>query len=98
MTIDEARAHQQYDDCMFCPGCSKLLTGLHGGSRCYTNWIEKKAQQILKNRRMMDIEVKVLIGVVLTSLAGAAVFYITFLIAVDEVRKDIKRKRHGRRK
>lgn len=46
----------------------------------------------------MDIEVKVLIGVVLTSLAAAAVFYITFLIAVDEVRKDIKRKRHGRRK
>lgn len=44
MTIDEARAkaHQQYDDCMFCPGCSKLLTGLHMGSRCYTNWIEKK--------------------------------------------------------
>lgn len=30
MTIDEARAkaHQQYDDCMFCPGCSKLLTGM----------------------------------------------------------------------
>lgn len=51
-----------------------------------------------KNRRMMDIEVKVLIGVVLTSLAAAAVFYITFLIAVDEVRKDIKRKRHVRRK
>lgn len=50
MTIDEARAkaHRQYDDCMFCPGCSKLLTGLHMGSRCYTNWIEKKAQQILK--------------------------------------------------
>ena len=44
MTIDEARAkaHQQYDDCMFCPGCSKLLTGLHMGSQCYTNWIEKK--------------------------------------------------------
>lgn len=35
MTIDEARAkaHQQYDDCMFCPGCSKLLTGLHMESR-----------------------------------------------------------------
>lgn len=50
MTIEEARAkaHQQYDDCMFCPGCSKLLTGLHMGSRCYTNWIEEKAQQILK--------------------------------------------------
>lgn len=33
MTIDEARAkaHQQYDNCMFCPGCSKLLTGLHMG-------------------------------------------------------------------
>lgn len=44
MTIDEARAkvHQQYDDCMFCPRCSKLLTGLHMGSRCYTNWIERK--------------------------------------------------------
>lgn len=57
MTIDEARAkaHQQYDDCMFCPGCSRLLTGLltglHMGSQCYTNWIEKKAQQILKNSK-----------------------------------------------
>lgn len=46
----------------------------------------------------MPVEVKVLIEVVLTSLAGAAMFYITFLIAVDEVRKDIKRKRHVRRK
>ena len=46
MTIDEARAHQQYDDCMVCPGCSKLLAGLHMESRCYTNWIEKKAQQL----------------------------------------------------
>lgn len=46
----------------------------------------------------MPVEVKVLIGVALTSLAGAAVFYITFLVAVDEVGKDIKRKRHGRRK
>lgn len=46
----------------------------------------------------MPVEVKVLIGVALTSLARAAVFYITFLVAVDEVRKDIKRKRHGRRK
>lgn len=45
MTIDEARAHQQYDDCMFCPGCSKLLTGLHMESRCYTNWIEKKSHE-----------------------------------------------------
>lgn len=46
----------------------------------------------------MPVEVKVLIGVALTSLAGAAILYITFLIAVDEVRKDIKRKRHGRSK
>lgn len=46
----------------------------------------------------MPVEVKVLIEVALTSLAGAAIFYITFLIAVDEVRKDIKRKRHVRRK
>lgn len=37
----------------------------------------------------MSVEVRVLIGVVLTSLVGAAIFYITFLIAVDEVRKDM---------
>ena len=44
MTIDEARAkaHQQYDDCMFCPRCSKLLTGLHMNSKCYLGWIEKE--------------------------------------------------------
>ena len=46
----------------------------------------------------MSAEVRVLTGVVLTSLAGAAIFYFAFLIAVDEVRKDIKRKRHDRRK
>ena len=46
----------------------------------------------------MSVEVKVLTEVVLTSLAAAAVFYITFLIAVDEIRKDIRRKRHGKRK
>lgn len=45
----------------------------------------------------MPVEVKVLIEVALISLAEAAVFYITFLVAVDEVRKAIKRKRHGRR-
>lgn len=37
----------------------------------------------------MSVEVKVLIEVALTSLAGAAVFYIAFLVAVDEVRKDM---------
>lgn len=46
----------------------------------------------------MSVEIKVAIGLTLVTLAGAAIFYITFLIAVDEVRKDIKRKRHGRRK
>lgn len=53
MTIEDARAnaHLYYDDCIFCPGCSKLLTGLHMSSKCYTNWIEKKAQQILKNSK-----------------------------------------------
>lgn len=53
MTIDEARAkaHQQYDDCMFCPRCSKLLTGLHMNSKCYLDWIEKKAQQILEKSK-----------------------------------------------
>ena len=38
----------------------------------------------------MPVEVKVLIEVALISLAGAAVFYITFLVAVDEVRKGHK--------
>lgn len=53
MTIDEARAkvHQQYDDCMFCPGCLRVLTELHKGSQCYTNWIERKVQQILENSK-----------------------------------------------
>ena len=53
MTIDEARAkaHQQYDDCMFCPGCLEPLTGLHWESQCYANWIEEKAQQILKKSK-----------------------------------------------
>lgn len=37
----------------------------------------------------MPVEVKVLIGVALTSLAGAAVSHTAFLVAVDEVRKDM---------
>lgn len=53
MTIDEARAkaHQQYDDCMFCPGCSKLLDVPHMNNKCYLDWIEEKAQQILENSK-----------------------------------------------
>ena len=46
----------------------------------------------------MSVEIKVAIGLTLVTLAGAAIFYFAFLIAVDEVRKDIKRKRHVRRK
>ena len=46
----------------------------------------------------MSVEIKMAIGLTLVTLAGAAIFYITFLITVDEVRKYIKRKRHGRRK
>lgn len=53
MTIDDARAnaHLYYDDCIFCPGCSGFLTRLHMNSKCYLDWIEKKAQQILENSK-----------------------------------------------
>lgn len=79
MTIDEARAkaHQQYDDCMFCPGCSKLLTGLPMGSRCYTNWIERKAQQILENSKkshepiIIGLAIAVIIGIGIVCLMDA---------------------------
>lgn len=60
MTIDEARAHQQYDDCMFCPGCSKLLTGLHMGSRCYTNWIERSSK--IRRKVIIGLAIAVIIG------------------------------------
>lgn len=78
MTIDEARAkaHQQYDDCMFCPGCSKLLTGLHMGSRCYTNWIERKAQQIPKIRRKVmtgGSEEPIIIGLAIAVVNGIGI-------------------------
>lgn len=76
MTIDEARAHQQYDDCMFCPGCSKLLTGLHMESRCYTNWIEKKAQQISKIRRKVmtgGSEEPIIIGLAIAVIIGIGI-------------------------
>lgn len=53
MTIEDARAnaHLYYDDCMFCPGCSKILTGPHMNSKCYLDWIEKKAQRIPENSK-----------------------------------------------
>lgn len=46
----------------------------------------------------MSVEIKMAIGLTLVSLAGAVIFYFAFLIAVDEVRKDIKHKRPVRRK
>lgn len=46
----------------------------------------------------MSVEIKVAIGLALVLLAGAAVLYIAFLVAVDEVRKAIKKKRHDRGK
>lgn len=86
MTIDEARAkaHQQYDDCMFCPGCSKLLTGLHMESRCYTNWIEKKAQQIPKKLEG-ESEEPIIIG-----LAIAVVIGIGIVCLMDALRNKLK--------
>lgn len=90
MTIDEARAkaHQQYDDCMFCPGCSKLLTGLHMGSRCYTNWIERKAQQILENSR------KVMTGgsdePIIIGLAIAVIIGIGIVCLMDALKNKLK--------
>lgn len=54
MTIDEARAkaHQQYDDCMFLPGMLEAPDWAPHERVCATlNWIEKKAQQILKNSK-----------------------------------------------
>lgn len=73
MPIDEARAkaHQQYGDCMFCPGCSKLLTGLHMRSRCYTNWIERKAQQALENTG--GSEEPIIIGLAIAVIIGIGI-------------------------
>jgi hypothetical protein len=69
-----------------------------GGASATPTGSRRRHNKSSKTRRKMPVEVKVLIGVALTSLAGAAVLYIAFLVAVDEVRKDIKSKRHGRRK
>ena len=101
MTIDEARAkaHQQYDDCMFCPGCSKLLTGLHMGSRCYTNWIERKAQQVLENSkkshdRSSKIQRKVMTGgsekTIIIGLAIAVIIGIGIVCLMDALRNKLK--------
>lgn len=75
MTIDEARAHQQYDDCMFCPGCSKLLTGLHMGSMCYINWIERHNRSSKIRRRDMSggNEEPIIIGLAIAVIIGIGI-------------------------
>lgn len=74
MTIDEARAkaHQQYDDCMFCPGCSKLLTGLHMGSRCYTNRIERSSK-IQRKVMTGGSEEPIIIGLAIAVIIGIGI-------------------------
>lgn len=90
MTIDEARAkaHQQYDDCMFCPGCSKLLTGLHMRSQCYTNWMRKRHNRSPKIRRK-DMtggsEEPIIIG-----LAIAVIIGIGIVCLMDALRNKLK--------
>lgn len=94
MTIDEARAkaHQQYDDCMFCPGCSKLLTGLPVGSWCYTTWNERKAQQILENSK--KIRRKVMTGgreePIIIGLAIAVIIGIGIVCLMDAFKNKLK--------
>lgn len=75
MTIDEARAkaHQQYDDCMFCPGCSKLLTGLHMGSRCYTNWIERHNRSSKIRRKTGGSDEPIIIGLAIAVIIGIGI-------------------------
>ena len=101
MTIDEARAkaHQQYDDCMLCPGCWELLTRLHMGSRCYTNWIERKAQQILENskkrhNRSSKIRRKVMTGgsdePIIIRLAIAVIIGIGIVCLMDALKNKLK--------
>lgn len=74
MTIDEARAkaHQQYDDCMFCLGCSKLLTGLHMGSRCYTNWIER-SPKIRRKVMTGGSDEPIIIGLAIAVIIGIGI-------------------------
>lgn len=77
MTIDEARAkaHQQYDDCMFCPGCSKLLTGLHMESRCYTNWKERHNRSSKIRRKVMTggSDEPIIIGLAIAVIIGIGI-------------------------
>lgn len=90
MTIDEARAkaHQQYDDCMFCPGCSKLLTGLHMGAGATPTGLRERHNRSSKIRRK-DMaggnEDPIIIG-----LAIAVIIGIGIVRLIDALRNKLK--------
>lgn len=73
MTIDEARAkaHQQYDDCMFCPGCSKLLTGLHMGESVLHQLDRKKGTT--DPRKFEENEEPIIIGLAIAVIIGIGI-------------------------
>jgi hypothetical protein len=73
MTIDEARAkaHQQYDDCMFCPGCSKLLTGLHMGESVLHQLDRKKGTT--DPRKFEGNEEPIIIGLAIAVIIGTGI-------------------------
>lgn len=84
---------------MFCPRCSNLLTRLHMESRCYTNWVEKKAQQILKNskkrhNRSSKIRRKVMTGgsdkPIIIGLAIAVIIGIGIVCLMDALKNKLK--------
>ena len=90
MTIDEARAkaHQQYDDCMFCPGCSKLLTGLHMESSATPTGSKERHNRSSKIRR------KVMTGgsdePIIIGLAIAVIIGIGIVCLMDALKNKLK--------
>jgi len=90
MTIDEARAkaHQQYDDCMFCPGCSKLLTGLHMGVGATPTGSKERHNRSSKIRR------KVMTGgsdePIIIGLAIAVIIGIGIVCLMDALKNKLK--------
>ena len=75
---------------MFCPGCSKLLTGLHMGSRCYTNWIERKAQQILENSKKIRRKTGGSDEPIIIGLAIAVIIGIGIVCLMDALKNKLK--------
>ena len=90
MTIDEARAkaHQQYDDCMFCPGCSKLLTGLPWGVGATPTGSKERHNRSSKIRR------KVMTGgsdePIIIGLAIAVIIGIGIVCLMDALKNKLK--------